>query len=183
MTNDLESRLIASSSFGKDAVKTTSYNDDYRVGGNCFFSDIRFNLAKSATVFYKLDVSSVAGTCFLLPLRLNCSKGPLLLDLYAGDNYEKGAVVPLVNANENSDKTAISTLNIATAPAVDPTKGTLKASFLIGLSGKPAALTGGSNIGSNPLILDTTKSYLIEITNIDTVNDAIVGMALTEFEI
>ena len=170
-------------SFSGDASLATNYNDDYRVRGKGFFANFVFDLAKSATVYYKIDPSLVDNQCFLLPLKLNSSKGPTIIRVYKGDNYEKGSAVGLFNANDNSLNVAKVTLNVATAPAVDPTKGTLFSTFLVGLAGNPVALTGGSQTGANFIILNKSRTYLIEIENLDTVNDAKIGLEVTEFEI
>ena len=180
MTNDLESKLVASSSFNGDAVKTTSYNDDYRVRGNCFFADFFFTLGNTATKFFMFNPVGITNDkkCFVLPIKVSTTDSPLKINVYEDTDYTAGTVTSLKNANRNSLITAQSILSEASAGA---TKGTLLAGFIVGVAGIPAALSGGTASNSNPIILDTSKKYLVEIINTDVESD--VSVSFTEFEI
>jgi hypothetical protein len=86
-------------SYSKDAVKTTSYSDDYLVNGSAHEIHRRFNI-DNTTVKFLLDTSSVTSdSVFTLPIVGVCSADQVYIDTYKITSYTGGTEIPSINPN------------------------------------------------------------------------------------
>jgi hypothetical protein len=157
-------------SFSGDAVKITSYGDDFTVQGGAFTFEKNIAIASGATKYILFDYTTFTpdpntqiGQVYVFPPQFSTTSGPVDVDVYRGTNYTGGTEFDAINPNTLAPKTTSET-----TLTLDPTgtvKGTLSLEYLVGTQGQGSASGGGSNNGLSFFIRGNVQKTLVEIVN------------------
>ena len=155
-------------SFSKNAIKATTYLDDYIIQGFVFSLSAVQTLNASATINFLLTPISTGYSVIMPPFDIKSSATYVKILIYEDTNYTGGtAVTSLINRNRTSTNTFKSTL---TTGATGASKGNLLITHAIFASDSPAGSAVSASAGSSiPLILSPAKKYLVEIANQEAV--------------
>ena len=172
MSSSLEQQAaqltLKSASFSNDAIRITTYEDDYTVRGNAFKRNNVVDLAGSTTINFLIDLSAVPLTdgVFVLPVAIQSSEEEVQFRLYEDTDYSGGTPVQLYNVNRLM---ADSYNLVVTSASTGTDKGTLiRTHAAFGSSTGAAAQNFGTGGGLEITILNPSKNYLIELENLGT---------------
>lgn len=149
-----------------DAIKITTYADDFVSRGNAFLVEQNFEITAGSTINLLFDYTTYTnderkgeiGHVYILPPDLDATAGPCVLTLYRDTNYAGGTPIPLYNPNTLATKTQAETTLALNATGVS--KGTAVLTYLVG-----GDKVGGHSEGLSFFIRDNKKKSLVEITN------------------
>lgn len=157
--------LENSLSNSKDALISTTYEDDYTARGLKYVIANTFTITAGATANFLLDLSGMpAGkTVFSLPLTILSSAEEVQIRIYEGTDYAGGTVATCYNSNRMATDTYDFMI---TTGATGTDKGTLFKNYVAyGSSGFFGSTATGKGYGSSATILNPTKKYLLELEN------------------
>ena len=168
-----------SRSFSRDAFVNTTYSDDYIVRGYAYTLAKVQTLGSSATINFALTPTAEGFFLFVPPLSVVSQDEYVQIKVYEGGDYSGGTAITPINRNRNSSNTFQSSL---TTGATGTDKGTLLITHAAFASSGPAGSsvpdTGG---GSDSLILNSSKKYLVEIVNqVASATDVEIDVTLYE---
>lgn len=161
-------RITKQASISQDALLVTTYADDYTVRGNHFLWNKRQTLTGSEVQTYLLDMTDAdeAGKIFFVqPFSLVSESTKVTIKLFEGATVsEKGTEVEdeVYNINRTSDIEPLTVLY--SEPTVTDYGTELRDHVAFGSSQGVNASPGVAD-AININILDTSKLYIIEITN------------------
>lgn len=144
-----------------DAMLTTGYLDNYISKGAVYYSGVS-KIVTAGTENYVIDPILCTGKVLKLPIDIPCSAGFAVVRLYEGTDYAISTALSLFNRNREEGDNAKTLFGLSTVAGT--TKGTELPPLMFGVEGTNQSAGGGGGSGSNPIILDTTKKYLLEIT-------------------
>jgi hypothetical protein len=150
-----------------DAIKVTSYADDFVSRGNAFLMEKNFDIVAGATINLLFDYTTFVhderkgeiGHVYVLPPNFGATTGPVSIILYRDTNYTGGTPITLYNPNTLAAK--LQSATTITQGATGVTKGTLTLQYLVGGDKGQSGLSTGLSF----FIRDNTKRSLVEITN------------------
>lgn len=152
-------------SYSKDAILSTNYLDDYIVRGDVFGLSQILTIGAGVTLKLIVDFTAIEATRFpfVVPLTF-VSSGPYFkIHTYNITNYTGGDILPLINSNELSAKTAQTVVKSGITST--DVAGNDKRSYIVGAGGNPASSRGGGGGAANILVINRTDKKCIEITN------------------
>lgn len=156
-------------SSSKDAIITTSYEDDYAVRGYEWTLNGVTDLAAGVKLNFLLDMSLVpeGNAVFAIPPTVKSSDSEVTLNIYEGTDYT-GGVAPVPDIWNRNRISPQAKNFVVTANAAGSVLG-------LNLSQHGAFGAGGGFFGTSssdeggsarPLILDRTKKYLLVLENL-----------------
>lgn len=163
----LEANLSKQSSFSGDAVLTTNYEDDYTVRGNKFHRSEIVTTTQAENFFFLLDMSSVPSenSIFVLPFIIQSKEADVEVYIYRDTDYTSidATEIQFYNCNENiSDDYDFVITSGTSANYSGTNKGTTIRHHIAFASSQGFYTGSGSGGSSDPIILDTSKNYLVE---------------------
>lgn len=157
---------VLQSSFSKDAVLATTYEDDYITRGMGFQIKKRIILTAQQTLYIEFDITQHSGTVYSLPLEVSTAGGLVLMDTYGADSSTGGIILATpLNLNGLSTNTADST--IKTGVTVSGTTINVR-EYVVGTLSTNQSSGGGQAQEHVPKILNNTKPIYIKLVNQET---------------
>lgn len=150
-------------SFSKDAVLTTTYQDDYTTRGNGFQFKKRISLTSLQTLYLEIDISKHKGVVYSLPLELSTAGGLVFVDTYSADSSTGGSTfaTPL-NLNGLSATTANTTVKSGVTVSGTPLN---VREYIVGTASTNQSSGGGAIQNEVPKILNNAKPLYLKIEN------------------
>jgi len=180
MINKAEQLIVRSASNSFDAMKMTTYADDYIVQGKSFTVN-GITTINAETILNFLIKPGTSVSMFVLPFTIKSQSTYIQVRIYEDTDYTGGTAVSATNRNRISTNTLQATI---TTGATGSDKGDLIISHAIFGSSLPQGTAySGAGGSANAFILDSSKKYLVEIENTDGSNSTVVEYNAPIYEI
>jgi len=159
--------LLTASSFSKDAVLTTDYENDYIVRGMAFEVQRRISLSSGQTLYLEFDITKAVGKMiFSLPFKAISNGGNVFIDTYEADSSTGGTVLMTPNnLNALSSNVALTTVKTGVTPTGTATG---LREYSTGSKTTNQAAGGGSAGTGFAKILDNSKPLYFKFVNQET---------------
>lgn len=150
-------------SYSRDGSVVTTYEDDYVARGYGYESNLVLSVPDGLNyfLFTLSDVPDGYGI-FVLPLKVNATAGPIVINYRVGHDYSGGTALRTINRNALSINTP--SAQILQGPT-GTTLGIVNTANLIGTTGIPTVTTGGNGGSSAPFIASNLVDFLLEVDN------------------
>ena len=151
-----------------DAIKTTTYSDDFISQGRSGRANDIITMTAGQKIAWLVDLSLIPSTdgFFMLPINIKSSEEEVQLRMYESPvNPVAGTAFSMINPNRLSD--FVPDYIITQGATYDSEGLQIFAHAAFAASGR-ISQTPDSGSGSSPNILDTSKYYIIELENIGT---------------
>ena len=159
----VEAQTTQTLSDSKTGTVATTFADDNRVKG---YNRV-YELITTLTIgdnYFLFNMGPVTGrSVFSLPVKVSAEEGPITFEIYEDGDYSGGTVLSTFNPNRLSSYVHQS---ILTGGATGTDEGNLLISQTFGAQGGLfESDTPGAGESSQPTIHDTTKNWLLKVTN------------------
>lgn len=153
-----------------DAVRVTTYADDFTTRGNSFLFEKNISILTGATALVLFDYTTFVpvpgkeiGLVYVYAPNFQTTSGPVYVNLYRGTDYAGGTEFDAVNPNTTATKTTSGTT--LTLGPTGTVKGTLSMEYLVGSQSQGNQSAGGETHGLSFFIVPNTRKSLVEIVN------------------
>lgn len=174
---------IFGSAYLADAVNVRAEANKRVFDDQVFSLSKRFTVVSSGVVDIVFDPLAHTGLITFLPVAfISGVGGPILIDLYLGtDAEDDGTSLSCINRNNAS--AVVCDMVVRLNPTVN-TPGTLGPEFLLPSDGQGATSKAGGEVREDLVFnVNTAIKYMFRLTNTDTVNDTIMSVSASWFEL
>lgn len=153
-------------SASNDAVRMTTYADDYIIRGKAFKAIDVVDIDGGDTIYFSLDPTLLkdSQSVFILPINIQSSAERIALRVYENTDYTGGTIKQYYNANRNASDSY--DFVVKQGALTGTVKGTLLQQHTVFATSQginESASQGGS---SNALVLNNDYVYLFEVENL-----------------
>ena len=154
---------ILQTSYSKDGILVTTYQDDYITRGNGFQFKKRISLTALQVLYFEVDISKHTGVVYSMPLSLSTAGGLVFIDSYNADSSTGGT---LMSAPLNLDglSSTVADTTIKTGVTVSGTPTNVR-EYMVGTSSTKQSAGGGTMQSESPKILDNRKPLYFKVEN------------------
>lgn len=160
---------ILQTSYSKDAVLTTTYQDDYIAKGNAYQVQRRItSIPTTGTYKIVLDLSSLssAKVAFILPINMSATGGPVYIKTYKITTYTGGTAFPTNKLNTLTSNTNTAQGVVKHGITSTDIAGDDLREYELGATGNPQQVNrSGGATGAAPLIVPAGTKICLEIDN------------------
>lgn len=156
-------------SFSGDALRMTSYENDYSVRGNAFHLQKNFTIAIGTTLNILIDYTTYTkvpkggqGLIFVLPPNYAASDGAVLVTVRRDSDYSGGTEIDVPNVNTVFGGFLQTTI---TSGATGNDAGTSVLDYLVGSASTNQSSGGGNISGDSAFIRNSKDKTLVQIAN------------------
>lgn len=184
MINKSVQLIDRSAAFSFDAVRTTTYADDYISRGKGFQVVRTIEIDTETTVKFAADFSVVDSDkiIFILPVVMASSDSPVHVKTYGITTYTGGTAYPPINLNLIPPVTVAQGVLKHSVTSSD-TPGDSLREYEIGSAGNPVTTRGGTTEGASPLIAPSGSIFILEAENYSATNATFFNLVITWYEI
>ena len=152
-------------SFSKDALVSTTYDDDYSIRGKKFFYENTLSFTGNETKRFLFDMSKCECDIIFAPISGTAIGEKVVAIIYEDTDYTGGTELQFYNTNRNH----LDVYNpVVTVGASGSDTGTQLRKFQFPAASTGANINPASGISNLAMILNNNKKYLITLTSADT---------------
>jgi len=165
-------------SYTEDALKMTTYADDYITRGNAFQIKRRIKLTSEQTMYLEFDITKAVGkVIYSMPLQMVTSGGLVYVDTYTADSSTGGTSLGIpINLNGLSSNTALTTVKSGVTVSGDVTN---LRQYVVGTHSSTGGGPGNVDV---PKILNNAKPLYFKLVNAES-DSTVLEINFVWFEI